>query len=219
MVIITSDHGEGMNNHDFVGHSLVVYDDLLRVPLIIRYPRLYPASKRVSTPISTRRLFHSVLEATGISPSVNGSGGHGAPIDVEGLSLTRSIDGPDPEDGVVFAEAYTPDTLLSLMESMNRDAIDTFRCRMMRRAIYRGKRKLITVGDKPDELFDVVDDPGEIRNLLGENPDEVAELETVLTTFVQQSEERRPGNWEYSRQLNIDDEALADRLRALGYIE
>ena len=219
MVIITSDHGEGMNNHDFVGHSLVVYDDLLRVPLIINYPRLYPAGKRVSTPVSTRRLFHSVLEASGLSPNGNGTSGNGAPIDVQGLSLARSIDGPDPEGGLVFAEAYTPDTLLSLMESMNRDAIDTFRCRMMRRAIYRGQRKLITVGDRPDELFDVVDDPGETRNLLGENPNEVAQLEHVLASFVKESEERRPGNWEESRQVNLDDEALADRLRALGYIE
>jgi uncharacterized sulfatase len=219
MVIITSDHGEGMNNHDFVGHSLVVYDDLLRVPLIVRYPRLYPAGKRVSTPVSVRRLFHSALEAAGIFPNGNGANGHGAPIDVKGLSLTRTIDGPDPEHGLVFAEAYTPDTLLSLMESMNPDAIDTFRCRLMRRAVYRGHRKLITVGEKPDELFDVVDDPGEIHNLLGEHPDEVSQLKSVLTTLVQQSEERRPGNWEASRQLSLDDEALADRLRALGYIE
>jgi uncharacterized sulfatase len=219
MVIITSDHGEGMNNHDFVGHSLVVYDDLLRVPLIVRYPKLYPAGKRVSTPVSARRLFHSALEAAEIFPNGNGANGHGAPIDVEGLSLARSVNGTDPEHGVVFAEAYTPDTLLSLMESLNPDAIDTFRCRLMRRAAYRGQRKLITVGDKPDELFDVADDPNETQNLLGENPNEVAQLEIALTTFVQQSEERRPGNWEASRQLSLDDEALADRLRALGYLE
>ena len=105
------------------------------------------------------------------------------------------------------------------MESMNPDAIDTFRCRLMRRAVYRGHRKLITVGDKPDELFDVADDPNEVSNLLGEHPNEVAQLESVLATFVQQSEERRPSNWEASRQLSLDDEALADRLRALGYLE
>ena len=67
--------------------------------------------------------------------------------------------------------------------------------------------------------FDVADDPGEVHNLLGENPDEVAQLEDALATFVQQSEGRRPGNWEASRQLSLDDEALADRLRALGYLE
>jgi uncharacterized sulfatase len=219
MVIITSDHGEGMNNHDFVGHSLVAYDDLVRAPLIIRYPRLYPAGKRVSGLVSTRRLFHSVLEAAGIRPNGNGTNGRGAPIDVEGLSLTRSIEGTDPERETVFAEAYTPDTLVSLMESMNPAAIDTFRCRSMRRAVFRGRYKLITVDDEPDELFDVVSDPGETRNLIDGHSGEAAQLQDILNTFVEQATERRPGNWEASRQLDLDDESLARRLRALGYIE
>jgi len=219
MVIVTSDHGEGMNHHDFVGHSLVAYDDLLRVPLIVRYPRLYPAGKRVSTPISVRRLFHSVLEAGGVYPNGNSGNGHGAPIDVEGLSLARSVEGSDPEHGLVFAEAYTPDTLLALMESLNPAAINTFRCRLMRRAVYRGRRKLITVGDRPDELFDVVDDPGETQNLLADHVDEAVQLENVLTEFVQHAHERRPDNWEASRRLSLDNEAVADRLRALGYLE
>ncbi len=219
MVIITSDHGEGMNHHNFVGHSLVAYDDLIRVPLIIRYPKLYPAGRRVSRVVSTRRLFHSVLEAAGIFPNGNGSNGHGAPIDVEGLSLTRSIDGPDPEREIVFAEAYTPDTLLALMENMDPAAIDTFRCRSMRRAVFRERYKLITVDDKPDELFDVVDDPGETRNLLESHLDEAAQLESILTNFVEQAQARRPSNWEASRQFSLDNEAVVDRLRALGYLE
>jgi arylsulfatase A-like enzyme len=220
MVIITSDHGEGMNNHNFVGHSLVAYDDLVRAPLIVRYPRLYPAGRRVSSLVSTRRLFHSVLEAAGISPNGNGTGEtHGAPIDVEGLSLARSVDGPDLERETVFAEAYVPDTLVALMESQDPAAIDTFRCRSMRRAVYQGRYKLIMVGDEPDELFDMVDDPNETRNLLAEQPDEAAQLHNILTTFVEQAQERRPANWEASRQLSLDDQALTDRLRALGYLE
>jgi arylsulfatase A-like enzyme len=219
MVIITSDHGEGMNNHNFVGHSLVAYDDLVRVPLIIRYPRLYPAGRRVSTVVSTRRLYHSVLEAAGVSTNGNGANGHGAPIDVEGLSLARSIDGADPECETVFAEAYTPDTLLALMENMDPAAIDTFRCRFMRRAVYRDRYKLITVGDKPDELFDVLDDPNETRNLLDNHHGEATQLESILNIFLEQAQERRPSNWEASHRLELDDQAVADRLRALGYIE
>jgi uncharacterized sulfatase len=220
MVVITSDHGEGMNNHHFVGHSLVAYDDLVRVPLIIRYPPLYPAGNRVSSVVSTRRLFHSVLEAAGISPRGNGAQGLGAPIDVQHLSLTRTLAGPDPEDEAVFAEAYVPDTLVALMENMDPSAIDAFRCRLMRRAVFRGRYKLITVGDRPDELFDVVDDPDETRNLRTERPQQVSELHKVLTSFVAQAEARRPGNWDAGRQAkNLDDEALAERLRALGYME
>ncbi len=219
MVVITSDHGEGMNNHDFVGHSLVAYDDLVRVPLIIRYPRLYPTGERVSKLVSTRRLFHSILEAAGVFPNGNGTNGRGAPIDVEGLSLARSVAGLDPEDETVFTEAYTPDTLLALMENMDPAAIDTFRCRLMRRAVYQGRYKLITVGDRPDELFNVIDDPGETRNLLDQRHRKASELEHILHIFVEQAEKRRPGNWEASRQLALDDEALVDRLRSLGYIE
>jgi arylsulfatase A-like enzyme len=219
MVIVTSDHGEGMNNHNFVGHSLVAYDDLVRVPLIVRYPRLYPAGKRVSTLVSTRRIFHSVLEAVGISPDGNGLDGQGAPIEVERLSLARSLNGQDPEHGTVFAEAFVPDTLVALMENMNPTAIDLFRCRSMRRAGYQGRYKLITVDDQPDELFDVVDDPKEIRNLRDDHPDEVASLQNMLNDFVEHSQERRPGNWEASRKLSIDDATVADRLRSLGYLE
>jgi uncharacterized sulfatase len=219
MVIITADHGEGMNHHDFVGHSLVAYDDLVRVPFIVRYPRLYPAGKRISTFVSTRRLFHSVLEAADVSPNGNGAKAHGAPIDVHGLSLARSIDGPDPEQEIVFAEAYTPDTLLSLMENLDPAAIDAFRCRSMRRAVYQGRCKLITVGDSPDELFDVVDDPGETRNLRSDHPDKVNHLQDILTTFVGRAQERRLDEGETSGQVSLDDELVAERLRALGYIE
>ncbi len=221
MVIITSDHGEGMNNHNFVGHSLVVYDDLVRAPLIIRYPKLYPAGKRVSSLVSTRRLFHSVLEAAQVMPNGNGEDeSQSVPIDVHGLSLTRSLEhGPDPDGEYVFAEAYTPDTLMDLMKNRDDDAIEVFRCRFMRRAAYRGRYKLITVGDEPDELFDVLADPGETKNLIDEHPDQVADLANALTHFAQRAEERRPANWEAARQLSLEDDALADRLRALGYLE
>ena len=65
------------------------------------------------------------------------------------MSLARALNGTDPEDGVVFTEAYTPDTLIALMENEDPAAIDRFRCRSMRRAVYQGDYKLITVGDKP----------------------------------------------------------------------
>jgi uncharacterized sulfatase len=218
MVIITSDHGEGLNNHDFVGHSLVAYDDLVRVPLIVRYPRQYPSGRRVSSRVSTRRIFHSALEAAGVTPMSNGNGNQ-APIDVEGLSLARSTNGGPEVEENVFAEAYTPDTLLALMENETPQAIERFRCRSMRRAAYRGHHKLITVDDQPDELFNVIDDPQETRNLITEHPNKAAQLQAALSSFVEEAKTRRPANWEEARKLSLDDEEIAKRLRALGYIE
>jgi arylsulfatase A-like enzyme len=219
LVFITSDHGEGLDHHHFVGHSLVVYDDLVRVPLIVRYPRLYPEGARVCMPVSIRRVFHSALEAAGIYPAGNGvEGVEGAPVEVERLSLARSIDGSDPEGGVAFAEAYTPDTLIALMENLDPTAIETFRCRQMRRAVLRGNHKLITVGGQADELFDVVDDPGELSSLLGQQPETAAELDGVLDAFADHMEKRRPATWEAARLQLEEDSALAERLRGLGYL-
>ncbi len=217
MVIITSDHGEGLNNHDFVGHSLVAYDDLVRVPLITRYPRHYPAGKRISSFVSTRRVFHSILEAAEIEPKQDTT--CRALRDVEALTLTHTLNGSAPQEATVFAEAYTPDTLLALMENESPAAIDVFRCRSMRRAACEGRHKLITVGDEPDELFDVIDDPGETNNLLAEHPGRVSQLHSALNSFVRDAEARRPANWESARQVSLDDEEVSERLRALGYIE
>jgi len=220
MVIVTSDHGEGLNHHDFVGHSLVAYDDLLHVPLIVRYPRLYPEDRRVTMPISARRVFHSALEGAGILSTTNGAGEvEGAPVDVEGLSLRSALNGSDPEADTVFAEAYTPHTLIALMQNNDPGMLETFRCRLMRRAAYRGDHKLITVGDEPDELFDVVADPGELDNLIGEKPGETTALSQKLTVFRQEAEMRRPAEWEETRLRLEDDEALMKRLRGLGYID
>jgi len=220
LVIIASDHGEGLNHHNFVGHSLVAYDDLVRIPLIVRYPRRYPKGERVSTPVSGRRIFHTVLEAAGVSPASSSAGGmQGAPVDMAGLSLARALDGPDPEVGIVFAEAYTPETLIALMESEDPGAIETFRCRLMRRAAYRDNYKLITVGDEPDELFDVVNDPEELDNLISEKPEVAAELSKLLTEFLAEMETRRPTNWEASRLSLDENEEILDRLRGLGYVE
>ena len=220
MVIVTSDHGEGLNHHNFVGHSLVAYDDLVRVPLIVRYPRLYPEGTRVTTPISTRRIFHSTLEAAGIHTISNSTGEtEGAPVDVEGLSLASAVRGCDPESNAVFTEAYTPHTLVALMENSDLEAIETYRCRLMRRAVYQANYKLITVGNEPDELFDVIADPGELDNLVSEEPGLVVALNDLLVEFQQEAEMRRPTHWKDERLRMEDEKALLERLRGLGYID
>jgi uncharacterized sulfatase len=213
LVIITSDHGEGLNRHHFVGHSLVAYDDLVRVPLILRYPDRYLGGLRISTPVSTRRIFHTALEIAGVRPASDSLND-----DLERLNLARTIDGPDPEDGIVFTEAYTPETLLTLMKGEKRHIIELFRCNQMRRAAYRENYKLITVGGQPDELFDVISDPDELHNLIDREPGLTTELNRLLTDFVLAADMRRPANREAAR-MALDNETIAERLRGLGYIE
>jgi arylsulfatase A-like enzyme len=64
MVVFTSDHGEAFLEHELYGHGLALWGEVLRVPLMVRYPELQPG---VSTlPASGVDLLPTVLEAVGL---------------------------------------------------------------------------------------------------------------------------------------------------------
>lgn len=169
LVAIVADHGEGLGEHDFVGHAFVVYEELIRVPLILRYPGHFPAGKRIATPVSTRRLFHTLLEAAGFSPNLSPNGAPCVSLklrrEVARLSLARTLAGEDPEQGTVLSEAFPPHLLIRAMESRNDSLLRARACYDIRRALYEGMTKLIQTGDRPS-LYNLKQDPAELRDLL-----------------------------------------------------
>lgn len=214
MVILCADHGEGHGDHDFFGHSFVVYQELVHVPLLIHYPERFPAGKRVKTNISTRRLFHTVLDVVGVKPPLDESDPN---ADVQRLSLARSVNcQPDPEGGIVFSEAYPPQTFLSVLRHRNPALIDRMRLTQVRRGVYDGSHKLTMVADKVDGLFDVASDPTEVNDISHQQLARVTELKTKVGSFIQQAVSRRAENTTFDGEVN--DEVI-DQLRALGYIE
>jgi arylsulfatase len=65
IVVVTSDHGEGLNQHDWSAHGLV-WDEQLRVPLLIRFPSSYGvAPRRVGELVSLIDLFPTLLGRMG----------------------------------------------------------------------------------------------------------------------------------------------------------
>jgi uncharacterized sulfatase len=217
MIIAVSDHGESHGEHDFMGHAFSIYNELVRVPLVIHYPEMYPTDKRVTHNISTRRVFHAILEAAGIEHEAYGN-------TVQELSLARSAEGPEqePADEYVVSEAYPPLNFINVMEMSNPTAIEQFRVRMMRRAIYENRSKLMTVDDRADEFFDVSHDPSELRNLL-DSPqgyeNSILQLESKMEDFVTIMEAHRSGTVSGERIDYSDNPELLERLRGLGYIE
>lgn len=63
VIIVTSDHGEGLGEHGEAQHGHLVYQSTMHVPLAMRGPGLAPGE--VTSPVSTRRLFHTVLDWAG----------------------------------------------------------------------------------------------------------------------------------------------------------
>ena len=64
LVILTSDHGEEFLEHGKFEHGHSVFDEVLRVPLVIWGPAVTPG--RLATPVSLVDLFSTVLDAVGV---------------------------------------------------------------------------------------------------------------------------------------------------------
>ena len=110
-VIIAADHGEGHGEHDLFGHGFNVYQELVHVPLVIHAPD-YEAGKRVTRNVSTRRLFHTILDMAGIAPPLDEADPN---ANVAGLSLINALNGAtDVEGGLAFSEAFPPRTFLNV---------------------------------------------------------------------------------------------------------
>ncbi|MBK8250079.1 MAG: sulfatase-like hydrolase/transferase [Gemmatimonadetes bacterium] len=62
IVIVTSDHGELFDEHGLRGHANSLYRNLLRVPLLVRYPAAVPAARRITRQVSLRDLAATIVD-------------------------------------------------------------------------------------------------------------------------------------------------------------
>ncbi len=68
LVVVTSDHGEGLGDHGEDEHMLLVYDSTLRVPLIASWPGTLGAGRRIAGQFRSVDLLPTVLELAGAAP-------------------------------------------------------------------------------------------------------------------------------------------------------
>ena len=102
LVILTSDHGEELFDHGGFEHGHALYDEVLRVPLVLWAPWITPG--REPAPVSLIDLAPTMLQAAGLEPSP----------DLTGVSLPAQDGSSGDDDGrrPVVAEGllYGPDT-------------------------------------------------------------------------------------------------------------
>ena len=80
LVVLTSDHGESLGEHDLWTHGLSLYEPEIHVPLIVKFPH-QRQGERVTRPAQAIDVFPTVLEALGIPATTLG---------LQGTSLQRS---------------------------------------------------------------------------------------------------------------------------------
>jgi arylsulfatase A-like enzyme len=150
VVVIAGDHGESLGEHGERDHGIFVYNNVLRVPLIIRTPRT--AARRVMQPVRLIDVMPTVLELLRMPA---------APAD--GVSLLGMMHGNTPQPEL---DAYS--------ESMYPRRYGWSRVQ----ALQAGRYKLID-SPRP-ELYDLERDPSEQQNVFEKRRAVAAALATRL---------------------------------------
>jgi arylsulfatase A-like enzyme len=209
LVVICADHGEHLGEKQFMGHSLSIYNELIRVPLIVQDPtQQLPQGSVVEAVVSTRRLFHTVLSAAGLADEAE-----------QQLSLLpQQYQQPLSETDYVFAEAIPPQNVVNLMQRRQPELVRDRACDQPRRAVWIGQHKLIETGDQQVELYDVHQDPQEHLNLSAILPENVEVLQDCLQAFAGEMDDY--GTTATARRApGYDDPEVQRRLQELGYLE
>ncbi len=147
LVIITADHGEAFWEHGSGLHGWSVYDELVRVPLIMRYPQVFRPGTIVPDQVQHIDLLPTIVEVTGVTD----------PARREGCSLVKlAATGKRSSDCGKFLPAD-----VALCECTTPRAPAT-RCLRL-----RGWKLILESLTATRELYNLAEDPGESVNLSG----------------------------------------------------
>jgi arylsulfatase A-like enzyme len=180
LLIVSSDHGEAFGEHGRVFHNSNLHDEQLHVPLLIRFPdRAGVEPGMVAATVELADLVPTVLDATGLPPLEGG-----------GQSLLQVASGAVPPR----------DSARAWLTQGGR----------VQASLTKGGYKLVLrSSDGERELYDLVADPGESRDVAEAHPRVAAFYERALAA---------PVRWLRSEEAELDPD-LRRQLEAIGYVE
>lgn len=189
-IVLTADHGEEFGEHGEFGHHAKLYDELIRVPLLIRMPGS-----------GVGRIIEDQVTLLDVVPTILDLFSVDAAADLEGRSL-MSFSRDDGSQARPWTQAIS--------ESYLPHEAPTACIRTL------GWKFILNGRDSVRELYDLRDDPLEQNNLADDLEDQAHGLETQLREHLQRdmatSKDLDPESPEISDEMR-------ERLRALGYLD
>ena len=152
LVVFTSDHGDMMGSHGMI-NKCVMYDEALRVPFLVRHPGFPGNGRHVEEVVSLVDVVPTALAAVGVGPSGDVQGEDLMPL----IRQERAQDPAKPG----FAEWNGRLQWMHARHDMFAPVADRF----IRTARTRDWKLNVNPGDV-SELYDLRNDPGEMRNLI-----------------------------------------------------
>jgi len=197
IVAVTADHGESLMQRGYWTHGLFLYEEEVRVPLILRWPNHIGAGRVISEPVELVDLAPTLVElaALDLDPAI-----------FEGRSLAKALQGESPLDAehpVFLARKYFQES------SAQGGTIPVFGRRF---GVRKGAWKYILGPEEnTHELYNLQLDPGETRNLFADKPGRAQKLAKVLEKW--RSKHSKPRQ---SKAVSAEDRMA---LEALGYTD
>jgi arylsulfatase A-like enzyme len=163
--VVVADHGESLGEHGMVDHLGSLHWPVLHVPLVIRYPPRFPPGT----------IREELVRLEDIPPTL---------LDLCGLQIPEGLDGENllgPLGGRLGRSCYLP-LPEPIARAKKEGATEPDLARLSReiRAVNDGRWHYISYSDGTEELYDLVPDPRETRNLAPVNREEVRRLAALL---------------------------------------
>jgi arylsulfatase len=213
LIIVTSDHGESLTEHDIFFDHHGLYDVTTHVPLVLHHPSAFSNPRRVGGLVQHTDLVPTILDVLGIDDGAPGC---------DGRSLIPLVRGDVAE---IHPFTYSEESYVQ-----------------KKRAIRTGTHKYIQAVDGvgfcsycqkvhsgPEELYDLERDPSEKANIIDQEPEVHQALKRELEGFVAEltlrkqkqieingTDQSESEPWAYSVE---EQKEIEKRLRGFGYMD
>lgn len=174
LVIVTADHGEMFGEHGFFWHAFCLYEPLIRVPLIIRYPPWFKEDHRSNELVQTNDLVPTIL--------------HGLGLDWKYIDEHQGQSFFDrSKRNATLTESFNPEPMIDRWllrnRSLEKSDFDIF---MRDLVAYRSlTEKYISASDKKDEFYNLKTDPFEEQNLYKNDDGPVLNCQKSLKNWIE----------------------------------
>lgn len=194
ILLVTSDHGEEFGEHGYYQHSKTLYQESLRIPMVLGWPGMPGRGSLQDLPVST----------IDIPATLSSLAGLGVPAGTAGIPVW-------PPDAKRLRER----TLFAVLQHKLIDR----ESRKCWRAAYRQSRKLLWNTHSGWTCFDLDRDPDENRYLTAPDYESLKRRDDCADWYGLADELKQFMDAETARTVDAEDPGLDIKLRQLGYIE
>jgi len=206
LIVITSDHGEHIGERQLFQHQFSVYEELVRVPLIMRHPGFFKPGTRIQEPVSLLDLmptFEDILDE-----KISDEKGI-----LTGKSLFEVMASKVPLKRNFMAEYAPPVSWIAKYKQKGLHFDESYFKRNLH-SYHEGGFKFIWASDGQHELYNLKKDPRERVNLVSHFPGMARTMQESLEANVSLLKKIKT-----SETLEPLDENLKLELRSLGYVQ